>query len=301
MKKQKISSASRDFLHSLKGSGRAISTLESYAGKLALLEELIGNLNIRQVSDRILAQAIIRLEKGYPQTIPRSGPSMNQIRSVIKTFFSWALSTGRISRNPAIDLRLAKTENRPIPAISEEELARLFNTIKKDISFVARRDEALFAFYAFSGVRRNEALSLRIDDLDFPKNRVWFCKTKTTGGEYKSFPNKLRKILKQYLIQSATRKASLHSPFLFPGRDPSRSLSSREAQMRFDYWKKAAGLRQNLTLHSFRSGFATRLYRATKDPVLVSNAMGHKNLSSIHRYISMKEDSIRSAMEKAFR
>jgi len=28
--------------------------------------------------------------------------------------------------------------------------------------------------------------------------------------------------------------------------------------------------------------------------------MGHKNLSSINRYISLKEDSIRTAMEKAF-
>jgi integrase len=108
-------------------------------------------------------------------------------------------------------------------------------------------------------------------------------------------------ILAEYLIQRAARKERFRSPFLFPGRSFSRPLNPRVAHLRFEYWKKVVGLRPKLTLHSFRSSFATRLYRATKDAVLVSNAMGHKNLSSIKRYISLKEDSIRAAMDKAFR
>jgi integrase len=79
------------------------------------------------------------------------------------------------------------------------------------------------------------------------------------------------------------------------------AIRREESFLRFEHWKKAAGLRPKFTLHSFRAGFAPRLYRATKDAVLVSNAMGHKSLSSINRYISLKENSIRSAMEKAFR
>ena len=297
---RKLSAASRDFIRSLKGSGRAGSTLESYSKKLELLEELIGDLLIHKVTGSTLTQALIRLEKGYPCEMPRSGASMNQIRSVIRTFFSWAVETGRVRRNPAADLRLAKVVNRPTPPISENELSLLFDAIQREDSFFARRDEALFAFYAFSGVRRNEALSLRIDDLDLNKNRVWLSETKTTGGEYRVIPSKLKLILAEYLIQRAARKERSRSLFLFPGRNFSRPLSAREVHLRFEHWKKAAGLRPKLTLHSFRAGFATRLYRATKDAILVSNAMGHKSLSSINRYISLKEDSIRIAMEKAF-
>jgi integrase/recombinase XerD len=284
---QKFSTASRDFIRSLKGSGRADSTLESYSKKFELLEEIIGDLILQKVTGNILTRALIRLEEGFQYEVPRSGASMNQIRSVVRTFFSWAVATGRISRNPAADLRLAKTINLPTPPISEDELSILF--------------KALFAFYAFSGVRRNEALSLRIGDLDLRKKRVWFSETKTSGGEYRAIPNVLKLILEEYLIQCAARKERARSLFLFTGRNFSSHLSARAAHLRFEYWKKASGLRRKLTLHSFRSGFATRLYRATKDAVLVSNAMGHKNLSSIYRYISLKEDSIRTAMEKAFR
>lgn len=225
---------------------------------------------------------------------------MNQIRSVVRTFFSWAVETGRVSRNPAADLRLAKVVNLPTPPISENELSLLFDAIRREDSFLARRDEALFAFYAFSGVRRNEALALRIDDLDLSENRVSLSETKTTGGEYRAIPRKLKLILAEYLIQRAARKEHSRSPFLFPGRNFSRPLSAREVHLRFEHWKKSASLRPKLTLHSFRAGFATRLYCATRDPVLVSKAMGHKSLSSINRYISLKEDSIRSAIEKAF-
>ncbi|MGA2094002.1 MAG: site-specific integrase [Candidatus Aminicenantales bacterium] len=300
MNHRKLAAASRDFIRSLKGSGRAGSTLESYSKKLELLEELIGDLLLHKVTGNTLTQALIQLEEGYPREMPRSGVSMNQIRSVVRTFFSWAVETGRVPRNPAADLRLAKVVNLPTPPISENELSLLFDAIRREYSFLARRDEALFAFYAFSGVRRNEALALRIDDLDLSEKRVWYSKTKTTGGEYRAIPSKLKLILAEYLIQRAARKEHSRSPFLFPGRNFSRPLSAREVHLRFERWKKAAGLRPKLTLHSFRAGFATRLYRATKDAVLVSNAMGHKSLSSINRYISLKEDSIRAAMEKAF-
>jgi integrase len=253
------------------------------------------------VTSSAIIQALIRLEQGYPGEAARSGASMNQIRSVIRTFFSWAVETGRISRNPAVDLRLAKAISPRTAPISEGEISILFDTMRQEDSFTARRDEALFALYAFSGVRRNEALSLRIGDLDLRENRVWFFKTKTTGGEIRAIPNKLNLILADYLILRTARKELFRSPFLFPGRGLSRPLSARGAHMRFEHWKRVAGLRPKLTLHSFRSGFATRLYRATKDAILVSNALGHKNLSSIKRYISLKEDSIRSAMEKAFK
>lgn len=300
MIRQKISSAHRDFVISLEGSGRAPSTIESYSRKIRLFMCLVGDIYLHEISDNTLSLALIRFKEGFPQTVPRAGTSMNQIRSALKTFFSWAVSSGRISRNPAINLRLAKAVHRPITAITGKELTQLFETINKNDSFLARRDAALFSFYAFIGVRRSEALSLRIDDLDFQKNRIWLSKSKTSGGEFKSMPDKLKTILVNYLMQRPNRDAFLRSPYLFPGRDIFRPLSPREAHLRFEYWKKASNLRQKLTLHSFRSGFATRLYDATKDPVLVSSAMGHKNLTSIHRYISMKEDSIRSAMEKAF-
>ena len=300
MNELKISAALNDFVSGLRGSGRSVSTIDIYCRTLRLLTALTGDMELHRFSETILSQALIRLENGYPHQARRSKATMNQIRSSIKTFFLWAFSSGIIPINPAFHLRLAKSECRPIRAISEKEIGLLLNAIHKNPSFIARRDEALLAAYAFSGLRRCEVLSLKIADLDFSRNRIWVSKTKTGTGEFKAIPIKLKSILDDYLRRRLSREAIFSSPFIFPGRNIHRPLSCREAGFRFEHWKKETGIRDELTLHSFRSGFATRVYEVTKDPVLVSKAMGHKNLASVRHYISINEDGIHSALEKAF-
>jgi site-specific recombinase XerD len=141
-----FSTGSRDFLNSLRASRRAGSTLESYAKKLKSLEKLMGNIFLQQITSNELIRAVISLEQGYPGVRPRSGTSMNQIRSVVRTFFYWARETGRILINPVVDLRLAKAVSQRTLPISEEELSILFRTIRRDGSLTARRDETFFYF-----------------------------------------------------------------------------------------------------------------------------------------------------------
>ncbi|MCL4492389.1 MAG: site-specific integrase [Nitrospirae bacterium] len=87
---------------------------------------------------------------------------------------------------------------------------------------------------------------------------------------------------------------------LFPGRYIHRPLSFRQAQARFDKWKNIAGIRKGLTIHSFRAGFATLLYRVTGDILLVARAMGHSDVRSTDRYVGNNMPAIREAMGKTF-
>jgi site-specific recombinase XerD len=48
---------------------------------------------------------------------------------------------------------------------------------------------------------------------------------------------------------------------------------------------KISGLPEYLTIHSFRAGFATELYRQTSDLLLTSKALGHCDIKSTCRYI----------------
>ena len=68
------------------------------------------------------------------------------------------------------------------------------------------------------------------------------------------------------------------SSFLFHGRHPERSLTTRQVRFRFNRWKALSGIREELTVHSFRAGFATHLYRATGDSLLVQHAIGHSDI-----------------------
>jgi site-specific recombinase XerC len=77
-------------------------------------------------------------------------------------------------------------------------------------------------------------------------------------------------------------------------------LSARQAQNRFDKWKTPAGIRKDLTIHSFRAGFANRLFRTTGNIHLVARAMGHSDIRSTELYIEKDISVIREAVEDAF-
>jgi integrase len=296
----RVSQAVRCFLRSTEASGRAELTISSYAHKLALLNEITGDVRIIEMTADFLMKAVVKLKRGYPLGKPRSVTSMNQARSIIKSFFTWATSTGLIQQNPSVNLRLARNEQLPPKPILKDDLARLFRIIHEDKSPRARRDEALFALYAYSGVRRKEGLSVRVGDLDLGQDRIWLRGTKTGYGNLRSMPISLRTILDEYIRKSPAPRFRSRNSFLFPGRICGRSLSPRAANMRFNHWKRKANLSPELTIHSFRSGFASHLYGVTRDAILVSHALGHKSLASVNRYISIHELGTRDAIRKAF-
>ncbi|MGE5299721.1 MAG: tyrosine-type recombinase/integrase [Acidobacteriota bacterium] len=77
-------------------------------------------------------------------------------------------------------------------------------------------------------------------------------------------------------------------------------LSVRYAQERFDKWKAASGIRNNLAIPSFRSGLATLLHQQTGDILLVANAPGHSDIRTTQRYIRLNMSTVREAVERAF-
>ena len=81
------------------------------------------------------------------------------------------------------------------------------------------------------------------------------------------------------------------------GGNTGQPMSARQVQVRFDNWKKLAGIRKKLTIHSFRAGYATSLYETTGDIFLVARAMGHRDVSTTLRYINTNSSVLKRAVE----
>ena len=135
-------------------------------------------------------------------------------------------------------------------------------TIRRSGDPLRLRDEALFSLYAMTGLRRAEALSLNFGDFD-----------RQTGT--------LR--LRQ-------------GKELFPGWGAGRGLTARQAHGRFEKWKRVTGLRPQLTIHSFRVGFATALHEQTSDAMTIARILGHRDLRMTVRYTSTSVEGMRRAI-----
>jgi site-specific recombinase XerD len=290
----------QDFVIHLKAAGRSASTIYCYLHDLELLKRTIGNMRLSHITDRHLENAIIRLRGSSMSSAVRSATTLNRIKSAYRSFFKWAFESGRAPRNAAARLYLAKAKSMPTIPIAIKEVICLLDTIRKSDDPLARRDEALFAVYAFTGIRRSEALALRMKDYDRISSTLLLRQTKGGSNRVQPVPLQLAKILDKYITRiECDFKSGDYSPLFF-GRHPEEPLSARQAQVRFEKWKKLSGIRKHLTIHSFRAGFATLLYEATGDILLVSRAMGHANIQITRRYIQDNVYGVREAIEKIF-
>ncbi|TAN45842.1 MAG: hypothetical protein EPN22_01475 [Nitrospirae bacterium] len=291
-----LSEEIKGFLLHLKAAGRAKSTIDCYKHSLVQLAEIIGNLKMNEISARDLEYAVVRLA-GLSDTVSIRSTAMNRIKSAYRSFFKWSAELGHIHSNPAVRLLLATVNSKPTVPITRQEIGILLNTIRKSEDTHALRDEALFATYAFTGIRRSEALSLKVCDYDPISALLFLPQTKRGYKRLQPVPARLAEILEVYIKNSCNAGSSDSLP-MFSGRTPSIPLSNRQVQYRFMRWRKLAGIRKKLTIHSFRAGFAKQLYQNTNDLLLVSQVMGHRDISTTKRYVGPADvGRIKNALE----
>lgn len=194
---------------------------------------------------------------------------------------------------------MARNDSRRTIPITKEEVDLFLETIVNADDRYSLRDEALFSVYAFTGLRRCEALLLTLGDVDVRWHTLFAARPKGGRSRLQPIPRRLSDVLNRYI---ALNFPGTHQPLwpLFPGRHPARALSAKQAWLRFDKWKRLAGIRKGLTIHSFRAGYATALYKATSDVWLVSRAVGHADIRTTEGYIEGDLSQIPAILESCF-
>lgn len=290
----------KDFIVHLSAAGRATSTIDCYQRDLYQLAHILGKIQPQHIVDNDIDRAIVKLATAKPNGARRSSVTMNRIKSAYRSFFKWAFDSNRMPCNPAERLCLSKTHSRPTTPITANEINILLETIRQSDDIHADRDEALFATYAYTGTRRSEVLPLTLLDYDHDSGELCFSRTKNGGRQIKIVPSPLADILAKRSHVLLREQTPLTHALLFPGKSCEQPMSARHVQVRFDKWKKLAGIRKALTIHSFRAGFATSLYETTGDIFLVARALGHRDVSTTMRYINTNSSVLRRAVEYIF-
>ena len=296
---QDIRRAAGDYLIHLKASGRSPATIESYKGSLALLPEFLDReISLEAVSAHVLDAALAGMAGTEGASgRRRSEATLNRYRCTYKGFFRWAFETARIPKNPAALLQLARGDSPTTPAITAAETKLLLSAIRGSNDPLRMRDEALFSTYALTGLRRAEALRLDVSDYDAGKGVLRVKDGKGRRTRTVPVAQALGLLLCRFRDDSAARRSCGK---LFPGRVQGKGLTPREAHARLQRWKRVAGLRPELTIHSFRAGFATALHRGCGDVILVSRALGHRDLRPTLRYVELHPRKLPLAIERSF-
>ena len=288
--------AIKSYLENLQNSC-ARNTLYCYTKDLDFLLEQIGNLKMSGISENVLNNFITQLCSTGIKCSTRSGTTLNRIKSVYRSFFNYCYKRKYIGLNLSEEIHLVKSCSRFTMPITQNEITSLFTAISQSEDALSERDKALFAVYAFTGIRKTEALALQISDYDRDSKLIHLPLVKRSSKKFQTIPSILSNILDNYL--AILSESDISWP-LFPGGRSEFYLSSRQASNRFEKWKIISGIRKNLTIHSFRAAYASQLYRKTKDPLFVSYALGHSSFNSTIKYISEESFNFRSTIDEIF-
>jgi integrase/recombinase XerD len=158
--------------------------------------------------------------------------------------------------------------------LSRAELGRFFAAIPN-----LKHRVVLMTMYG-AGLRLEEALHLRVADVDSARQCLRIEQGKGQKDRYTLLPPTLLEHLRTYW--KATRPASV---WLFPGRPADVPLTPTAIQRRCGPAARRAGLTKRVTTHTMRHCFATHLLEAGTDLRTIQQLLGHRSLQTTAVYL----------------
>jgi site-specific recombinase XerD len=239
---------------------------------------------------------------------------------VLKAFLAFlAEHVGRAAPKLALGGRdfSYKVEHKDVESLSEEQLAKLLQTVadacqraqfatetttgktalRRKQLFGAQRDLALVALLIATGLRIAEALAIGFPDIDFVDRSILI------HGKGK----KLRKVffdleaLSRDLVPyiEARRTLQLNHERLFVEIKTFAPLGTRGFQKRLKTYVQEAGLRHSVTPHTLRHSFATVAIEKGANIKAVSQILGHANCKiTIDLYTHLCSEHLRAVMQR---
>ena len=163
-----------------------------------------------------------------------------------------------------------------LPAIlSREEVERILAHATN-----LKHRTMLMTIYA-AGLRLNEALHLRVTDVDSARMTIRVEQGKGGKDRYTVLSRRLLDALRAYW------KSGRPSSWLFPSQETGEPLHPTALQRAYQQAKLHAGITKPGGIHGLRHAFATHLLEAGVDLHTIQRLLGHKDLNTTSRYIQL--------------
>lgn len=244
-----------------------------------------------------------------PMSKPLGAASIQHLHTVLVAVLGWAVETDRIPANPATRVRLPRIVDPEQVYLSHEQVEALGNSAE-DVGSSA--DRSLVLLLAYTGLRINEALALKVSDVDIKARRVGVTQTWTEdlAGKRVLGPPKTHERRKVPLPAFL----ALDLAGLIQGRGPDAWLfeSPRGGHIHDHNWRARVwrfavhdaeldGL--GLTPHKLRHTAASAAIAAGADVKVVQLMLGHKDATeTLNRYGHLwpdRLDEVAGALEVA--
>ena len=221
----------------------------------------------------------------------------------IRSFFKFLCKQGYLQDNPAKEVASPRREKRLPEFMYPDEISALL-TMPDQSEKLGIRDQAILEILYSSGLRLQEIVNLKIEDLDLSRGylRVFGKGAKERLAPLGGVANRtLQRYLKEVrpcLLANSSPLAETQNNVFLNYRGT--RLSGRSIQrIVLKYLKKLVLLNRKITPHTFRHTFATHLLENGADLRVVQELLGHVDISTTQIYTHVTKERIRSVYLKS--
>lgn len=225
---------------------------------------------------------ILRLikEKGI------SSSQQNQRINSIKFYYEKVLG----KNSEYYNIGRPRKERRLPDVLSKEEIASMIKSTEN------KKHKCLIAVVYSCGLRRSEAINLRITDIDSKRMQVKIRGAKGKKDRYVTLADKTLTYLKDYYRTDRPKE------FLFEGK-PGGKYSTTSIYNVMKNTARAAGIRKRVYPHILRHSFATHNLEQGMDLRFIQELLGHESskTTEIYTHVSQKDlQKFRNPFDDAF-
>ena len=222
----------------------------------------------------------------YQEEHRSSRVTIDNIRRILSSFFSWLEEEEYILKNPVRRIHKVKTTNAIKETYSDEELERMRDQCEND------RDLALIDILSSTGMRVGELVRLDRDDINFEERE---CIVLGKGDKERIVYFDARtKIHLQNYLQSRTDE----NPALFVSlNSPHERLKIGGVEVRLREYGRKLNI-EKMHPHKFRRTMATRAIDKGMPVEQLQHLLGHQRIDTTMQYAMVKQSNVKQAHKK---
>ena len=264
-------------------------TVEAYIHDIKELEDFLKDKNVETATSEDIQLFLIFLSKK-----DISVRSQARILSGIKSFYRYLLYEGVVSDDPTRLIDAPKIGRHLPEVLSIPEIDAIFQAI--DLSEPeGHRNKAILEVLYGCGLRVSELVNLQLSQLRFHEDEQ-YLRVVGKGDKERLVPisKAAQKAIELYLETRNSlpiKKEAENIVFL------NKRGNKLSREMIFIIVKKLtqlAGIKKNVSPHTFRHSFATHLVKAGADLRAVQEMLGHESITTTEIYTHLDRKYLRS-------
>lgn len=276
-------------------------TLSLFYGYLFSVKSIEQHSGIRKTDIKEFTRYLTDLTKENGEVF-YTPASINRRLSDLKTFLNWLSKKsslrGYCSGFDSYAKGVRREDHISRNILTRKEIVKLFS-VRAESSLEFMVKTVIVLLYA-SGVRIGEALTLRMRDVDLEKKEATIFETKTNKERTVQLGDVAAEYLKLFInhIRGKILHGRPDNLMVFVSNYEGKTLNRNSVNLYIKRFRIRAGIKKDITCHSFRHSFGTHLMENGAGIKQAGDLLGHKDLLATARYTRLNPEHLRMTILK---